>query len=74
MGFMKTVEPFTAFQEIAMFIGSMLAPEDHAPRTVGGDRVIAEQKGFDKWSFRTMAPGQKKLNRKANKARKRPDA
>lgn len=71
LGFESRVDPFTAFQEIAMFLGHQLAPEDNAPRTVGDDKVIAASKGFDEQSFRTTAPGAKKLNRQANQARKR---
>ncbi len=69
--FYKKVEPFTAFQEIAMYLGNELAQPDIAPQSVGGDDVIARAKGFDDKSFRTQAPGNKKLNRKANKARKK---
>ena len=69
--FQKVMDPFTAFQEIAMFLGGVLAVEDQAPLRVGSDEVVARQKGFDEWSFRTMPPGQKKLNRRANRIRKR---
>ena len=68
--FMKVFDAFTTFQEISMFLGSQLAPEDRAPRTSGDDKTIAASKGFDQESFRTKAPGNKKLNRKANKRRK----
>jgi hypothetical protein len=70
-GFAKNIEPFTAFQEIAMYLGSQLAVEDRAPRTVGDDKIIAQSKGFDEQSFRTAAPGTKKINRKANRERKK---
>jgi len=71
LGFMHKVDAFTAFQEIATFLGSTLAQEPIAPNTVGDDRLIARSKGFDDQSFRMNAPGQKKLNRRANKAFKR---
>jgi hypothetical protein len=71
LDFVKVMDPFTAFQEIAMFLGGVMAAEDQAPLRVGSDEVIARQKGFDEWSFRTQAPGQKKLNRQANRERKR---
>ena len=71
LGFEREMDSFTAFQEIAMFLGSQLATEGHAPRTVGDDRIIAASKGFDDQSFRTAAPGRKKENRKLNRARKR---
>ena len=65
------MDPFTAFQEIAMFLGQSLTELDRAPRTVGDDKLIAASKGFDDQSFRTLAPGMKKLQRKANRERKR---
>ena len=71
LGFNKKMDAFTAFQEIAMFLGSTLASEPIAPSTVGDDELIARSKGFDEQSFRTAAPGQKKLNRKLNKQAKR---
>ncbi|MEO7453720.1 MAG: hypothetical protein ABIV13_03035, partial [Fimbriimonadales bacterium] len=67
LGFQKEMDAFTAFQEIAMFLGSNLAAEPIAPDTVGDDELIARSKGFDEQSFRTAAPGQKKLNRKQNR-------
>ena len=48
-----------------------LTKEDDAPNWVGSDSDISKQKGFDDLSFRTMAPGNKKVNRKRNKERKR---
>lgn len=69
--FAKVIEPFAAFQEIAMFLGSQLTNEDQAPRNVGGDKIIAQSKGFNEQSFRTAAPGQKKLNRAENRSRKK---
>lgn len=71
LGFQHVLDPFTAFQEIARFLGSALAAEDQAPRTVGDDRTIAASKGFDDQSFRTQAPGSKKTNRKLNRERKK---
>jgi hypothetical protein len=71
LGLQKLIDPFSAFQEIAMYLGSALTAEDTAPRTVGDDRIIARAKGFDDQSFRTAAPGQKKLQRAENRKRKR---
>jgi len=71
LGFQTIADPFSAFQEIAMYMGSALAKEPIAPDTVGDDKLIAKSKGFDEKSFRTAAPGQKKLNRKRNKEAKR---
>ncbi|MDR3692638.1 MAG: hypothetical protein P4L46_24875 [Fimbriimonas sp.] len=70
-GFEKILDPFAAYQAIATFLSNDLVEGDPAPETVGGDEVIARSKGFDDMSFRTMAPGNKKLNRKENRLRKR---
>jgi len=48
--FYRCVDPFTAFQEIQMFLGGLAAPEKPIPRT--DDKTLAEAKGFNKWSFR----------------------
>lgn len=71
LGVERYLDPYSAFQEITMFLGQKFAAEDKAPRTVGDDRVIAQSKGFDDQSFRTAAPGNKKENRKANRLRKK---
>jgi hypothetical protein len=69
--FFTQVDAFTAYQEIAMYLGNQLAQPDIAPQVVGDDETLARAKGFDEKSFRTQAPGSKKLNRKANRARKK---
>ncbi len=71
LGMRRWIDPFTCYQEIAMYLGNQLAQPDIAPQSVGSDKDLAKAKGFDEQSFRTAAPGQKKLNRKANKERKR---
>lgn len=69
--FFKFMDAFTCFQEIAMFLGSVLVKDTPMSITTGDDKVLAQQKGFDDMSFKTMAPGKKKLNRKENKLKKR---
>ena len=69
--FYKYMDPFTCYQEIRMYLGNILTTFDDMPITTGGDKVIAQQKGFDEMSFRTLAPGKKKENRKINRARKK---
>jgi hypothetical protein len=66
-------DPFTAFQEISMFLGNQLAETDDAQRTTGDDRIIAQSKGFDDQSFRTASPGERKVRRKQNRIRKQQD-
>jgi hypothetical protein len=71
LGFEKVIDAFRAFQDISTFLGNDLTESNATPLTVGGDEVIAKAKGFDEMSFRTAAPGHKKLNRKAHKVKKR---
>lgn len=71
-GFIRFFDPFTAYQEIAMFLGGVLAlPREQPPLTVGDDRIIAQQKGFDDMSFRGPNKGEVEARRKANRLRKR---
>jgi hypothetical protein len=70
-GFQSILDPFTCFQEIAQYLANELAQPDIAPLRTGSDEIIARAKGFDEQSFRTAAPGNKKLNRKANRAKKK---
>ena len=53
LGFVKVVDPYTACQEIEMYLGRLAHPEDPA-MPVGNDKTIAESKGYDRWSFRKM--------------------
>jgi hypothetical protein len=69
--FPRHFDAYSCFQEVSMYLGNQLAQPDIAPLTVGSDKVIAAQKGFDDMSFRTTAPGAKKLHREKNRLRKR---
>lgn len=69
--FYKHVNPFMAFQELSMYLGNVLTTPDGSAYRTGDDEVVMRQKGFDEWSFKTMAPGSKKTNRKTNRARKK---
>jgi hypothetical protein len=49
--FFRIVDPYTAFQEIAMFLGGLAVPLKPIPHV--DDKTMVEAKGFDKkWSFR----------------------
>jgi len=48
--FFRVMEPFTAFQEISMFLGGMAMPNRPIPEV--SDKDLAAAKGFDKFSFR----------------------
>ncbi|MCB0825624.1 MAG: hypothetical protein KDC26_05505 [Armatimonadetes bacterium] len=65
------LDPFTMMQELEMYLGNQLSTRDESALTTGSDEDIARAKGFDEQSFRTSAPGNKKLNRKKNRERKK---
>ena len=62
-GFQSIVDPFTAYQEIDMFLGNDLAGQHDPIMPVGGDLIVRDSKGFDEWSFKTV-PGTKMRNGK----------
>jgi hypothetical protein len=48
--FYRLVDTYTAFQEIAMFLGGLAVPLKEIPTVP--DKVMVGIKGFDQWSFR----------------------
>lgn len=48
--FVRLFDPYTAFQEISMFMGNLAVPLKPIPEI--SDKTMAEAKGFDKFSFR----------------------
>lgn len=63
--FFKVKNPFSAFQEISMYISGVLGMVQQ-PVVEVSEAVKVAQHGFDKWSFRNYSPGTKK--RKQRKA------
>ena len=49
--FMKIIDPFTAFQEIYMFLSGILVKKEK-PIPEMDDETMRDAKGFDKWSFK----------------------
>jgi hypothetical protein len=56
--FFKKLDPFTAFQEISMYISGVLGVGEPNIVTIS-DVQKARKHGFDKGSFRTHTPGKK---------------
>lgn len=56
--FYKVVDPYTAFQEIDMFMSGIMAPENRPMVTIA-DKYKIQEHGFDKSSFR-KAPTKKR--------------
>lgn len=63
--FMKVRDPYTAFQEIHMFMSGVIGMADRDTAEVGNDDRIT-QRGFDEWSFR-KEPGEKQRKGKPKK-------
>jgi hypothetical protein len=53
LGFAKAVDPYTAFQELSMWIGGVLGGASPETVTIKDDKVLIENHGFDnRFSFR----------------------
>jgi len=63
LGFQKLVDPFTAYQELDMYLGNNMANQMD-PTTTRTQEDIRDSKGFDKWSFKNPSPGRKKRKQK----------
>lgn len=61
-GFQSIVEPWTAFQELSMFMASWARPQDVTQIT--DDIVLRDAKGFNEMSFKTVSPGKKRKRKK----------
>lgn len=55
IGFAKALDPYTAFQELSMWIGGVLGGTSPEIVRITDDIVLAENHGFDKHSFRSSA-------------------
>ena len=49
--FQRIIDPYTAYQEISMFVGGVLAGQGKEI-PIPDDKTMVEIKGFNKWSFR----------------------
>lgn len=59
LGFAAILDPYTAYQELAMYMGSVFAPSE--PDMVDiSDKDLSESKGFDDWSFKKYPTKRKK--------------
>lgn len=54
-GFAKAVDPYTAFQELSMWISGILGGQSPETVHITDDKVLLENHGFDKHSFRSSA-------------------
>lgn len=57
--FVKVKDPYTAFQEVYMYLAGVLGNTEKDTTNIS-DKHRIQQKGFDKWSFRKMPQKNKK--------------
>lgn len=55
IGFAKALDPYTAFQELSMWIGGILGGTSPEIVRITDDKVLIENHGFDKHSFRSSS-------------------
>jgi hypothetical protein len=60
--FASQVDPYTAWQELSMYLGNNLVKNTNEPRPIT-DELKAEAHGFDRQSFRKAKVGRAKLDR-----------
>ena len=60
-GFARVLDPFTAYQELRMWLSNLTNPEKPIPYVSDQDMLLA--KGFDKFSFRKDPGGKKRKNK-----------
>lgn len=68
-GFVKIVDPFTAYQELSMYIGGVLGV--NAPEMIEiSDKMMRDKKGFNNISFKKV-PDNRKRKQKTGKIKKK---
>lgn len=55
LGFAKALDPYTAFQELSMWIGGILGGTSPEMVKITDDKVLIENHGYDKHSFRSSS-------------------
>lgn len=60
--FQSLMDPFTAYQEISMYLGGVLGSSQDIPKETD-DKIIRDSKGFDERSFKQVSPGKKARRR-----------
>lgn len=63
LGFASVLDPWTAYQELSMFVGGVLPRQGQQTVEIVDDEVIRDAKGHDDRSFKTASPGKKARRR-----------
>lgn len=53
MGFARKLDPFSAFQELSMWVGGVLPRQGNPMVEISDERTMVAKHGMDEWSFRT---------------------
>jgi hypothetical protein len=64
LDFVRVLDPYTAMQELHMYLNNELALESQGTVPVGSDEVIRDSKGFYDYSFKTLPGGKKRRKNK----------
>lgn len=59
MRLQKIIDPYTAYQDIQMFISGVLGTKENDMVQIE-DELMAKKRGFDKWSFRKLPVAKKR--------------
>lgn len=51
-GFAKALDPFSAMQELSMFVGGVMGGADPNTVKITDEKTLVKKHGFDEWSFR----------------------
>jgi len=66
-GFASVFDPWTTYQELAMFVGGVLPRNNGGTVEITDDKVIRDAKGHDNTSFKMPSPGKKVRRRSKSK-------
>ena len=55
--FAKIVDPYQAYQELAMYVGGVLPRQPNDTVELKGEKIMVQKHGMDKWSFRKQPEG-----------------
>lgn len=65
-GLEKIIDPYTAFQELTMYIGNILVDDNTDMESIS-DESLMKSKGFDEWSFKKVGKNSRYHTEKKNK-------
>lgn len=70
LGLHRLWDPYETWQAVEGYLGNEMARQ-FDPASARTDELARDYHGFDEWSFKNRAPGERKARRRENKERKR---